>query len=1100
MTKRDSLSSLISIGRHYQRSIRLDTDLGRPDALDGYVCHGTAKTVLDNMARQISSTSQRAFTWTGPFGGGKSSLAVTFASALLKDMRIRKKARERLAPEILPRFDKAFPVKSGWTVVAVSGRRSGVIGEIAKAFNKAKGTEILDPRKVDSQGLISALVKDAESGGSDGLLLIIDEMGKFLEASALGGDDVHFFQDLAERAARCSSPFVIVGVLHQAFRQYAARLGSDARDDWAKVQGRFVDIPLVASSDEVVELIAKAIETSAPHSWTKAASLAVAESVRGRRSTVGKSFGKSLDACWPLHPTMAALLGPISKRQFGQNERSTFGFLTSMEPYGFLTFLDYAKIDERIWYTPGDYWNFLRANLEPSILASPDGHRWAQAVDAVERVEAKGDPLRVVLMKNIAVIDLFRNGSGLAADPNVIGTLYPSISEQDLERALIDLVTWRAAIFRKHTGSWSVFEGSDFDIDAAVTKVRTEGAGLGLKELSEIAGLHPIVAKRHYHQTGALRWMDIELADTSTLEVSIKSAPRSGGFGKFLLYLADNAQSQEKRKRHIRELAGRAGGKLVPGLASNHGRILELGSELTALRNISEGNHEIVGDAVARREIAARMTYVRSALEDEMRSAVEEAIWLVDGKWIKGANLSPLASDIAERIFNKAPRILSELLNRDSLSPNAVKARKDLLHRMLDAEGEENLGLEGWPAERGLHETILKITGLHSKGNDGVWRFNPPVPDDAERFSPLWKITDGLFDRGEELVSVEDIFAHWREAPIGLKSGVAPVLLAAYILSRKETLAVYKDGMFIPRLSDADMDECLQDYRRFSLRKVSVDAEKAGILSGIANILEKTGREKSATDPLDAARGLVGLVFSLHEWAKRTRTLSSEAIALRDILLRAKDPHKVLFVDLPTTLGISSVEEYLQALEPPLLELANAYQKMIRSMEERMLFELDAATGDIEELHRRAKVVEGISGDFRLNAFAARLVEYDGTVESMEGILSLAANKPPRLWSDSDIDAALIEIAAWATRFRQVETLAAVKGRSPTREAFAVVIGSGGNARTVMRSFDVPDREQLFVKELASSIVASLNSKNLRPELLLAALAEAGLTIASGEE
>jgi hypothetical protein len=1097
---RDTLVSRIRIAQHYRRSIRLDSDLGRADALDGYVCHGTARTVLENMARQVSGSAQRAFTWTGPFGGGKSSLAVTFASALLKDKALRAKARKRLDSGVLPQFDKAFKVSRGWAVVSVSGRRSGVVMEIARALNEAVGAEVVDPRKIDGQGLISALVREAESETYDGLLLIIDEMGKFLEASAFGGDDVHFFQDLAERAARCKAPFVVVGILHQAFRQYAARLGSEAKDDWAKVQGRFVDIPLVASSDEVVELVAKAVEVDLPHKWTAGPAEAVAESIRGRRPTVGKGFGASLDACWPLHPAMAALLGPISKRQFGQNERSTFGFLSSMEPYGFTAFLETARIGEQVWYRPSDYWDFLRANLEPSILASPDGHRWAQAVDSVERVEAKGDPFRIALVKNIAVIDLFRNGSGLAADPSVIAALFPDVPSPETEKALSDLVSWRTTIFRKHTGSWAVFEGSDFDIEAAVAKARSEGVGIGLAELSAMAGLNPVVAKRHYHETGTLRWLDVELADHSTLDASAGTGSCSGGFGKFLLYLPERDETPEKAKRRIRRASEAGGGALVLGCAPNHGRIVELGAELAALRHVSEASHEIVGDGVARREIAARLASVRSSLEDEMRAAMDGASWLVDDEWIKGARLAPLASEIASDIFDAAPRIWSELVNRDVLSPNAVKARKDLLHRMLDAEAVENLGLEGWPAERGLHETMLRMPGLHAKDSAGNWRFVSPGEDDPERFRPLWEATDELFERGEEHVSVEDVYALWRDAPFGVRNGAAPVLLAAYILSRKESIAFYKDGMFIPKITDVDMDECLQDFRRFSMRKVSVDAEKEGILSGIADILVKAGRDRSTTDPLDAARGLVGLVFGLPEWARRTRTLSSEAILLRDILLRAKDPHKVLFVDLPTTLGSSNVDNYLRALEPPLLELAQAYEAMIRTMESRMLVELDAGRDDVGELRRRAAIVDGISGDFRLNAFATRLVEYDGSVGSMEGILSLAANKPPRLWADSDIDAALLELAGWATRFRQVEALAAVKGRAPTREAFAVVMGSGGGARTIMRSFDVPDRDQSAVEELALSIVNNLSSKRLSPELMLAALAKAGLTIAGGED
>ena len=76
------LTEIVRISRHYQRSIRVDADLGRHDALAGYICHSTATSVLESMSRQVTETNQRSFTWTGPFGGGKSSLAVGLAPAL----------------------------------------------------------------------------------------------------------------------------------------------------------------------------------------------------------------------------------------------------------------------------------------------------------------------------------------------------------------------------------------------------------------------------------------------------------------------------------------------------------------------------------------------------------------------------------------------------------------------------------------------------------------------------------------------------------------------------------------------------------------------------------------------------------------------------------------------------------------------------------------------------------------------------------------------------------------------------------------------------------------------------------------------------------
>ncbi len=76
------LADHVSIARRFQRSIRLDADLSRVDALQGFVCQRSAADGLLGMASQITQTAQRAFTWTGPYGGGKSSLAVTLAGLL----------------------------------------------------------------------------------------------------------------------------------------------------------------------------------------------------------------------------------------------------------------------------------------------------------------------------------------------------------------------------------------------------------------------------------------------------------------------------------------------------------------------------------------------------------------------------------------------------------------------------------------------------------------------------------------------------------------------------------------------------------------------------------------------------------------------------------------------------------------------------------------------------------------------------------------------------------------------------------------------------------------------------------------------------------
>src|SRR5690606_39559173 len=131
----------------------------------------------------------------------------------------------------------------------------------------------------------------------------------------------------------------------------------------------------------------------------------------------------------------------ISRRRFGQNQRSIFGFLNSAEPHGFQDFL--RRADDHALYGPDQLWDYLRANLEPSILASPDGHRWALAAEALERCESiGGDALHIRVLKTIAVIDLFKERSGLVPSFALLRACLPEASESALKKALDRLDSW----------------------------------------------------------------------------------------------------------------------------------------------------------------------------------------------------------------------------------------------------------------------------------------------------------------------------------------------------------------------------------------------------------------------------------------------------------------------------------------------------------------------------------------------------------------------------------------------------------------------------------------------------------------------------------
>ena len=1107
-----SLHERVRIARRFLRSIRIDDDLGEPAALEGFVCPQSSANVLMTMARHVSETGHGAFTWTGPYGSGKSSLVVALSALLNGNTGLRDKATQVFGQNLTETIWSALPTgNKGWRVVPVVGRRDHPVSVIGEAIQNAR----LVPRRprggwTESRliaALTTASIEDPENHG--GLILFIDEMGKFLEAAARDSSDIYVLQQLAETASRSNGRLLIVGVLHQAFEEYAHRLSREMRDEWAKIQGRFIDLVVDTAGEEQIDLISRAIESDCHTQKPSEASSMVATIARRERPSDAERFASLLEACWPLHPIVACLLGPISRRRFGQNQRSIFGFLNSSEPHGFQDFLRYAGDSKR--YGPDRLWDYLRANLEPSILASPDGHRWALAVEALERCESiGGDDLHIRLLKTISVIDLFKERSGLVASFDLLRSCFPGTSVEALRHALSQLGTWSFTIFKKFLDAYAIFAGSDFDIDQAVRTALDDIDTIDFPTLKSLAGLQPILAKRHYHETGTLRWFDVDIVPLSDLvELASRSKPKNGAIGQFLLAIATEGENEEQAKDLCRKAARHSDEwDIIVGTSDRSGAVVLLARELLALESVSNDHPELAGDSVARREVDARLTDVQTFLETELHKAFDSALWFrdnYDSELLQQVDLNRIASDLADSRFKQCPRLHNELLNRHKPSSSAIAAQNHLLRRMVLNEGEERLGITGFPSEGGLFVSVLESSGLYAQEGKS-WRFISPTktPDDPCCLAPMWDATLAYLEKNaRRTVAVSELFDRWRKPPFGLKDGLMPILAVAFVLSHRDKLAVYRDGIFRARFDDVDVEYLARNTASIQLRWMDLSESSRKLLSGMAEIIRNLDSANTLVhlEPIDVGRGLVAISDQLPQWTTRTMRLSTNAVRVRDIFKRAHDPHAFLFEDIPGTLGEDivladnrDVQRVIASVREGLGELVRAYPEMLHRLRDAMLSELQVpniSPQSLAELQDRAENIRQLAGDFRLEAFVGRLSQFDGSDQSFEGIASLAANKPPRDWVDPDLDQAAIELADLAQKFLRAETYARVKGRQNKRHALAVVVGMGGRPTPVHDEFAITDLEREEVEALIKLVNAALNRSGEKPRnVILAALAE----------
>ena len=110
-----------------------------------------------------------------------------------------------------------------------------VPGKKPKIINDLNAAVIADVSTSESISLVMKLQEKLENTSCKGILLVIDELGKFLEYEArhYGANDIYLLQSLAEHACKGSEVNLFLFVLlHQSFEQYAKGLGENLKNEW----------------------------------------------------------------------------------------------------------------------------------------------------------------------------------------------------------------------------------------------------------------------------------------------------------------------------------------------------------------------------------------------------------------------------------------------------------------------------------------------------------------------------------------------------------------------------------------------------------------------------------------------------------------------------------------------------------------------------------------------------------------------------------------------------------------------------------------------------------------------------------------------------
>ena len=1027
------LSEQISIARRFCRSVRLESDCAAADVLEGFVPVRSALETLQALAGIALEGRDTAFTLTGPYGCGKSTLALALAALCSPDAQERTAASGLLDATPDSRLGRLFlQDDEPWHCLVMSGGREPLSSRLGA---------VLAAHFPDLPSADDPLTMLTAASRSERLLVIADEFGRFIEQAVAAGD-LHFMQELAECVSRTAGRVIFIGILHQSFAAYAWTLRPELQQEWAKVQGRYQDLMLSPSPQESLMLIAQSIVQQGydvtPHAdLTQHCAAACIPDADTGHVPARVRLTELYRACLPLHPLCAMLLAALSRKSFGQNERSIYSFLSTLEPLSFSCFLQEASTAERL-YMPHDLYDYLQANHELNISRSRDAHRWTIAAAVLDRLSGEEGILQQ-LIKAAAVIDIFGGLYRLIPTAELLAlavNLEPEAAKAQLQR-LVDL---RALLHREFDHSYRLFIGSDFDFDRELEAQLSRTVFDPGVLRSCLGGGDYVVARRHYARSGTLRYLGVSYVSSGDLQdFQEHFRASSEHIGEVVVLIGDD--TGEDTLPGLRQDVQQ---HLLCCTPADSAGLRERGRRLQAIAALRD-SELLQGDAAAREEVALRLEDAELQLRQALQEAMSRACWVYGGRQLDGggmqgglSSLSDCASLMAERLYPACPDIHNELINRNKVSANVKGATRVLLNAMIAHAGEERLGFEGFPPEFCIYASLLLQPQLHApQAQTGHYAFGYRSAACQGEWRELFEATERYL-RAKPQVSLTQLYEFWGAPPFGLKLGVMPVLALVLILANPGQLAVYDEQGLVLDPDAAFTDTLLNFPQRITCKWHSDSPEHQRLLQHAVQALQEAGQEiASAATALEAARSLVRFMVRLPHLTRETQLLSAPAAQLRGAVLKADDPVALLFERLPQL--CAGLEHEAAPLRGLLCELRDFLPSQLKRVRDVLCEVLNTPSN--AELRPRAAFVAQTQAQPRTLRFARIFTEHaddDFSDDLLQRVVTFCSEQTYTRWTDHAIAATLRELPVLALNFRQSECHALVRNASAGRRVLCV--------------------------------------------------------------
>ncbi|MBB4087629.1 hypothetical protein [Sphingomonas carotinifaciens] len=1075
----------------FYRSVAIERDRDDAAAMRGYVLTPWLKRVAAEILEGLLPGSRRrAWRVTGDFGVGKSALALALLRTLDPRCADAKAPMDRFAKTIGSHMPRMYPL-------VLSGKQAGLNAGMAAAIANTveRERDLLDAKARRALTAVDPfeailLLRDAliRSGRYDGLLVVIDEMGKFLEAAAIDPDQADIFrlQELAELAARSGErPLAVLMILHQGLQSYHREGAVSTRSEWAKVAERYDELVFDHPLSHTAALLSAALSPDMrrlPAAVRK--SYAEAESAAGALGWLGPR-GEGGEPCYPLHPAAVPAIARFFSA-YGQNERSLFGFAASGEPNSLRAFADRHAAEDGL-YGLDRFFDYVSTSFGHRLVARGGAGDW-ERIRTVLDGSAGSDPTEVAILKTVGVLNLIDAPDMVADVTTIQACLAPGVEPAAVARAITGLRERGVLFERVGRAGLRLWTSHRVDLsalwseaDAALPQASIGG------ELSKALSSIPIrpflLARRHSVETGVTRRFPIRMVPASSLATTTLTADADG---RILAVLCDDADEVAHAAAWAEEATAEDPTLLVLTLPPRP----ELRSNVVDLlrHRWIEANASILReDVFASAEIERRIKELESRLIDRLEGSLGLAgdppapfvrVFRGGRALADTPALHLLVSSTCDELYGAGPLVHNELINRHALTSAGAAARQRLIEALFERTHEPDLSFTGNknPPERSLYLSLLKLGGVHRE-RDGVFVVDlPEQGDDPLRLRPALERMREQIRTAAGRVAVTEIYSCVSARPFGVRAALAPLLLAIVMVADRHRMALFERGTYCPKLDAQAFMRILKSPENFTIQWVALEGVRAEVYQRLAATLGSVDGEDGLMAVV-APLVRFGAGLSLH--AQRSAEVSPNAARVRDAIMRARSPVDLVFTELPAACGLEPFDgdgedgavraaEFAERLADAIGELERCYPSLL----DRMRSEVGRALGADGDLRtnvadRAGPLVFRVKAQ-ALRTFVQRLADRvlsdDAWIEAMGGAL---VGKPPSRWLSPDV-------ATWQGRLEDISATflrleAAAFGSEPEQKGvvrLALTHVDGREHVSIVGVNEQSPEEELFTRSI----------------------------------